>query len=72
MDIQDFSQTTIRSTRRVNFSLTYKGIEVEGTLTESFSDLYSEWSQEVEIEDNPELGDADLEAIEDHVKNNTK
>ena len=72
MDIQDFSQTTIRSTRWVNFSLTYKGIEVEGTLTERFADLYSEWVQEVEIEDNPELDDTDLETIEDYVKNNVK
>jgi len=69
-DITGFEQDTVSSTTIINFNLTYKGIEVEGTYTERMN--HSAWIQEVVIEDNDQLSDEDQEAIEDYIKNNVK
>jgi hypothetical protein len=65
--IEDFSSRILTSRRITKFDLLYKGIEVEGTCVESFSDMYSDYDCEVIIESD-DLSDDDIAYIEDYVR----
>lgn len=67
--IEDFSSRIITSRCISRFNLLYKGIEVEGSCTERFSDLYSDYDCEVIVE-NDDLTDDDIAYIEDYVRDN--
>ena len=69
---EDFSSRTTSTRRIVAFNLMYKGIEVEGTVTEHYNDLWSDWDQEFTIEPNDDLTDDDIDNIEDYLLENIK
>ena len=73
---EDFSSRTTSTRRIIAFNLMYKGIEVEGTVTEHYNDLWSDWDQnwdqEFSIEPNDDLTDDDIDNIEDYVLENIK
>jgi hypothetical protein len=63
---EDVSTRTISNQRKVAFNLVYKGIEIEGTFTEHFDDMYSDWDREVVIE-TEELSDEDYDAVVEYI-----
>ncbi len=65
-----FSSRIIHVTKRMAFSLVYKGIDVEGTAVEYFSDLYSNYDMNIEIENNEDLSDDDLAFLQDYIEEN--
>lgn len=71
-EIEDFSQRNSRVRRTVKWSLTYDGQEIEGTMTEDYDELWSNWDREVIIEDYESLTQDDIDYIQDYVLDNIK
>lgn len=71
-DFKDFDNCVVSTKRISHFTLTYKGIPVEGNIIEEYweNDLWGESTFDIEIDHNEELSEDDIEVIEDYIRDN--
>ena len=71
-DFKDFDNCVVSTKRISHFTLTYKGIPVEGNIIEEYweNDMWGESTFDIEVDHNKELSEDDIEVIVDYIRDN--